>query len=146
MMHEPTPSTRVLIPMSEEFAKSEMVEGLLPLLKFHASNLVLFRVVRVPGDDAERDRETQNHIERARQEIETMGAWLREQGYRVETRVVASQDVPGAIIREAMVPGYTLVILIRRRRKKGILSWFSRSGMTNRIVSNVEIPVVSVTV
>jgi nucleotide-binding universal stress UspA family protein len=143
LMKEPEPNTRVLLPVSGDIQYSDMVAAMLPLLRFRTSSLVLFHVLHLKKSECAREDRMSEFREAVMKSLTPLTDWLTGQGYRVELKTECAEDVATAIVREAKRPEYSVVFMIKRRRKKGLLGRFTRS-VTESVVKRVETPVVIV--
>ncbi len=143
MMRETEPNTRVLLPVSGDIEYSDMVAGMLPLLRFRKSSLVLFHVIRLKQSECSREDRTSDLKEAVAKNLTPLADWLTGQGYRVELKTECAGNVVSAIVKEAMRSEYSIVFMMKRRRKRGLLGRFARS-VTESVVKRIESPVVIV--
>lgn len=143
MMKEPEPNTRVLLPVSGDIEYSDMVAAMLPLLRFRTSSLVLFHVAHLKESECESEERMSELIGTVTKNLTPLTDWLASQGYRVELKTECAEDVVSAIVKEAMRSEYSIIFMMKRRTKKGLLGRFTRS-VTESVVKRVETPVVIV--
>lgn len=143
MTNRPEPNTRVLLPVSGDIQYSDMVAAMLPLLRFRTSSLVLFHVIHLKKPECAPEDRMSELRESVTKDLTPLTDWLARQGYRVELKTECSEDIVSAIVKEAKRPDYSVVFMIKRRRKRGLLGRFAGS-VTESVVKRVETPVVIV--
>jgi len=113
-------ATRILIPISTFVDKPRLFKALQVLSNLKNPVVVLFKVVEVPRRTTPLDPSVwKEDIERAENFLAKLASWLREEGYRVETKVVTARDAAEGIIAEANDGSYTVVLLTKRRVQSG---------------------------
>jgi len=113
-------ATRILIPISTFVDKPRLFKALQVLSNLKNPVVVLFKVVEVPRRTTPLDPSVwKEDIERAENFLAKLASWLREEGYRVETKVVTARDAAEGIIAEANDGSYTVVLLTKRRVRSG---------------------------
>ena len=120
MPQENLGATRILIPISTFVDKPRLFKALQVLSNLKNPVVVLFKVVEVPRRTTPLDPSVwKEDIERAENFLAKLASWLREEGYRVETKVVTARDAAEGIIAEANDGSYTVVLLTKRRVRSG---------------------------
>ena len=135
----------VLMPVSGQIEYSDMVAAMLPLLKFQTSHITLLHVVETPVSTPLDSGGMEEVFREAEKKIHPLQTWLNNQGYVAEIKIVTARDVASAIAEEASTSNYSMIFMMKRRRKKGILGLFSKS-VTESVISNVDCPVVTILV
>jgi nucleotide-binding universal stress UspA family protein len=112
-------STKILVPVSTFVDKARLFKAL-QVLATKNPTVVLFRVVEVPRQTTPLDPDVwKDDIKAAEDFLTKTAAWLRGEGYRVETKVVTARDAAEGVITEANNGGYTVVLLTKRRIRSG---------------------------
>jgi nucleotide-binding universal stress UspA family protein len=132
----------VLMPFSGDIAYSEMVAAMLPLLKFQTKALTLFHVIEMPISTPLDTDDMKDLVAAAELKIKPLSDWLSKQGYRVQTKVAVARHVKDAIIEEASDPRYSMLFMLKRRKRR---KRFSKS-VTEEIIGHVQLPVVTILV
>ncbi|RDE10946.1 MAG: hypothetical protein C4K47_10740 [Candidatus Thorarchaeota archaeon] len=132
----------VLMPYSGDIAYSDMVAAMLPLLKFQTKALTLFHVIETPISAPLDTDEMKDLVAAAEVKIKPLSDWLSKQGYRVQTKVAVARHVKDAIIEEANDPRYSLLFMLKRRKRRKPLS----KSVTEEIIGHVQLPVVTILV
>jgi nucleotide-binding universal stress UspA family protein len=132
----------VLMPFSGDIAYSEMVAAMLPLLKFQTKALTLFHVIEMPISTPLDTDDMKDLVAAAEVKIKPLSDWLSKQGYRVQTKVAVARHVKDAIIEEASDPRYSMLFMLKRRKRR---KRFSKS-VTEEIIGHVQLPVVTILV
>lgn len=128
MAREEESPTKILVPLSTFVDKARLSQALQVLSNLKNPVVVLFRVVEVPRQTTPLDPSIwKEDIEEAENFLAKTAAWLRGEGYRVETKVVTARDASQGIITEANDGGYTVVLLTKRRIRSGWSKIFYKS-------------------
>ena len=128
MPQEDQGATRILVPVSTFVDKPRLFKALQVLSNLKNPLVVLFRVVEVPRRTTPLDPAVwKEDIERAENFLTKLTLWLRGEGYRVETKVVTARDAAEGIIAEANNGSYTVVLLTKRRVRRGWGGIFHKS-------------------
>jgi len=143
-MEESAPGS-VLMPFSGDIAYSDMVAAMLPLLKFQTKSLTLFHVIETPISAPLDTAEMKDLFAAAEIRIKPLADWLAKQGYRVQIKIAAARHVKDAIVEEAHGCRYSMLFMMKRRKRRGVRSHFLRS-VTEEVIRRVECPVVTVLV
>ncbi|HEX4921555.1 MAG TPA: hypothetical protein VFV92_12545, partial [Candidatus Bathyarchaeia archaeon] len=113
-------ATRILVPISTFIDKPRLFRALQVLSNVKNHMVVLFKVVEVPRRTTPLDPSVwRDNIKQAESFLAKLAAWLRDEGYRVETKVVTARDAADGIIAEANNGSYTVVLLTKRRVQSG---------------------------
>ena len=135
----------VLMPVSGQLEYSDMVAAMLPLLKFQTSHITLLHVIEAPIETPLGSEGMEETFRKAEMQVQPLQDWLNKQGYIAEIKLVTARNVSSAIAEEAGTTKYSLIFMMKRRRKKGILGLFSKS-VTESVIRNVDCPVVTILV
>ncbi|KXH75338.1 MAG: hypothetical protein AM326_09050 [Candidatus Thorarchaeota archaeon SMTZ-45] len=135
----------VLMPVSGQIEYSDMVAAMLPLLKFQTSHITLLHVIEAPVSTPLESEGMDEIFREAETKVQPLQDWLNKQGYIAEIKLVTARDVSSAIAEEAGTSKYSMIFMMKRRRKKGILGLFSKS-VTESVIRNVDCPVVTILV
>ncbi len=119
--------TKILVPLSDFVDKNRLFKAL-QILSTTNPLIVLFRVVEVPRRTTPLDPAVwKDDIREAEQFLVEPAAWLKHEGYPVETKVVTSRDTADGIVLEANNGGYILVLMTKRRIRSGWGAIFHKS-------------------
>jgi len=135
----------VLMPVSGRIEYSDMVAAMLPLLKFQTSRITLLHVIEAPISTPLESEGMEEIFKDAEGKIQPLQTWLNKQGYAAEIKLVTARNVASAIAEEAGTSRYSMIFMMKRRRKKGLLRFFSKS-VTENVIRNVDCPVVTILV
>ena len=135
----------VLMPVSEQIEYSDMVAAMLPLLKFQTTRITLLHVIEAPISTPLESEGMEVIFREAEAKVQPLQTWLNKQGYAAEIKLVTARSVASAISEEAGTSKYSMIFMMKRRRKKGILGIFSKS-VTESVIRNVDCPVVTILV
>jgi nucleotide-binding universal stress UspA family protein len=135
----------VLMPVSGQIEYSDMVAAMLPLLKFQTSHITLLHVIEAPVSTPLESGAMDEIFKEAEKKVQPLQDWLNKQGYVAEIKLVTARDVSSAITEEAGTSKYSMIFMMKRRRKKGILGILSRS-VTESVIRNVDCPVITILV
>jgi nucleotide-binding universal stress UspA family protein len=135
----------VLMPVSGQIEYSDMVAAMLPLLKFQTSHITLLHVIEAPVSTPLESEGMDEILRSAEVKVQPLKDWLNKQGYVAEIKLVTARDVASAIAEEASTSKYSMIFMMKRRRKRGLLGRFSRS-VTESVIRNVDCPVVTILV
>lgn len=140
-----TTDDAVLMPVSGQIEYSDMVAAMLPLLKFQTSHITLLHVIEAPVSTPLESEGMEEIYRGAEKKVQSLQDWLNKQGYVAEIKLVTARSVASAIAEEASTSKYSMIFMMKRRRKKGILGLFSKS-VTENVIRNVDCPVVTILV
>ena len=119
--------TKILVPISDFINKNRLFKAL-QILATKNPLIILFRVVEVPRRTTPLDPMVwRDDIKEAEQFLVEPAAWLKREGYSVETKVVTARDTADGIVLEANNGGYSLVLMTKRRIRSGWGAIFHRS-------------------
>jgi nucleotide-binding universal stress UspA family protein len=135
----------ILMPMSGKIEHSDMIAAMLPLLRFQTIHITLLHVIETPISTPLDSEGMDDVFKEAESGIVPIRDWFNNQGYVANIKIVTARKVGEAIVEEAMSSGYSMVFMMKRRRKKGILGRFSRS-VTEYVIGNVDCPVITILV
>ncbi len=122
------PPTKILLPVSDFVDKFRLPRALHVLTTLRNPTIVLFRVVEVPQRTNPLDPDLwKEDISKAEEYLNQTASWLKEEGYRVETKVVTARNTAEGIIAEANSEGYTVVLMMKRRIRSTWSKIFHRS-------------------
>ncbi len=128
MPQENLGATRILVPISTFTDKPRLFRALQVLSNVKDHMVVLFKVVEVPRRTTPLDPSVwKEDIEQAESFLAKLASWLRDEGYRVETKVVTARDAADGIIAEANNGNYTVVLMTKRRVRSGLARIFHKS-------------------
>ena len=120
--------TKILVPVATFTDKRRLFHALQLIAAIRDPLVVLFRVVEVPQRTNPLDPSLwKDDITKAEDFLGKEEAWLKSEGYRVESKVVTARDTAEGIIDEANNGGYAVVLMTKRRIRKGWGKIFHRS-------------------
>jgi len=120
--------TKILVPVATFTDKRRLFQALQLIAAIRDPLVVLFRVVEVPQRTNPLDPSLwKDDIAEAENFLGKEEAWLKSEGYRVESKVVTARDTAEGIIDEANNGGYAVVLMTKRRIRKGWGKIFHRS-------------------
>ena len=120
--------TKILVPVATFTDKRRLFQALQLIAAIKDPLVVLFRVVEVPHRTSPLDPSLwKDDIAKAENFLGKEEAWLRSEGYRVESKVVTARDTAEGIIDEANNGEYAVVLMTKRRIRKGWGKIFHRS-------------------
>jgi nucleotide-binding universal stress UspA family protein len=120
--------SKILVPLSALVDKHRLFRALQTLAIPTDSVVVLFRVLEIPQRTNPLDPELwRDEIKRAEGFLEEPASWLREEGYKVETKVVTARNSAQGIVDEANNGEYRVVLMTKRRIRRGWSKIFHRS-------------------
>ena len=120
--------TKILVPVATFTDKRRLFQALQLIAAIRDPLVVLFRVVEVPQRTNPLDPSLwKDDITKAEDFLGKEEAWLKSEGYRVESKVVTARDTAEGIIDEANNVGYAVVLMMKRRIRKGWGKIFHRS-------------------
>ncbi len=128
------------MPVSDKIEYADMVAATMSLLKFRATELVLFHVIEAPVTSSLDNELFAESMLQYEAQFRPLSEWLSQQGYKVQIKVAAARHVVDAIVEEALSSNYSFIFMMKRRRKTTI---FSKS-ITEQVIRRVNTPVVSV--
>ncbi len=121
-------TNKILLPVSDFVDKLRLPRALHVLTTLKNPTIVLFRVVEVPQRTNPLDPDLwKDEISEAEGFLDRTAFWLKEEGYMVETKVVTARNTAEGIITEANTEGYTVVLMMKRRIRRGWPRMFHRS-------------------
>jgi len=120
--------TKILVPVATFTDKRRLFQALQLIAAIRDPLVVLFRVVEVPQRTNPLDPSLwKDDITKAEGFLGKEEAWLKSEGYRVESKVVTARDTAKGIIDEANNGEYAVVLMTKRRIRKGWGKIFHRS-------------------
>lgn len=135
----------VLMPISGLIEYSDMIAAMLPLLRFQTTNLTLLHVIETPISTPLGSEGMDDIFKEAESKIIPIRDWLNGQGYSALIKLVTARRVADAITEEASSTDYSMIFMMKRRKKKGLLGRLSKS-VTESVISSVDCPVVTILV
>jgi nucleotide-binding universal stress UspA family protein len=135
----------VLMPISGKIEYSDMIAAMLPLLRFQTTHLTLLHVIETPISTPLGSEGMDDVFKEAENRIAPLRDWLNNQGYIATIKTVTARKVEEAIKEEAKSSEYSMVFMMKRRQKKGFFGRFSKS-VTENVIRNVDLPVVTILV
>ena len=130
------------MPFSGDIAYSDMVAAMLPLLKFQTKALTLFHVIEAPISTPLDTEEMKDLVAAAEAKIKPLSDWLAKQGYRVQIKIAVARHVKDAIVEEAQDSRYSMLFMLKRRKRRKRLS----KSVTEEVIRRVQLPVVTMLV
>jgi nucleotide-binding universal stress UspA family protein len=135
----------VLMPISGKIEYSDMIAAMLPLLRFQTTHLTLLHVIETPISTPLGSEGMGDVFKEAESRITPIRDWFNNQGYVAAIKIVTARKVEEAIAEEANSSEYSMVFMMKRRRKKGFFGRFSKS-VTEAVIRNVDCPVITILV
>lgn len=119
---------KVLIPVGEPVSRKLITQMLHVMSTFKNPTIVLFHVIEVPSRTASLDPELyRTELDTAEGKLRGLAEWLRKQSLKVRVKVVVARNVAEGIIDETETGDYFIVLLMKRRFKRGWRQIFTRS-------------------
>jgi len=115
---------------------------MLPLLKFQTKALTLFHVIEAPISTPLDTEEMKDLVAAAEAKIKPLSDWLAKQGYRVQIKIAVARHVKDAIVEEAQDSRYSMLFMLKRRKRRKRLS----KSVTEEVIRRVQLPVVTMLV
>ena len=140
-----TAKDAVLMPVSGQIEYADMVAAMLPLLKFQTSQITLLHVIEAPISTPLGSEGMDEIFKESEMKIKPLQTWLNKQGYVSNIKLVTARNVASAIADEASTSVYSLVFMMKRRKKKGFFGLLSKS-VTESVIRMVDCPVVTILV
>lgn len=137
--------TGVLMPISGKIEYSDMIAAMLPLLRFQTTHLTLLHVIETPISTPLGSEGMDDVFMEAQSRIAPLRDWLNNQGYVATIKIVTARKIEEAIEEEVRSAEYSMLFMMKRRQKKGFFGRFSKS-VTEKVIRNVGIPVVTILV
>ncbi|MEM3522031.1 MAG: universal stress protein [Candidatus Bathyarchaeia archaeon] len=129
---------KILIPISNFIDKDRLVQALHILSKLENPLIVLFHVVEVPSRTVPVNGSIlSQEIQKAKEMLNNVSKWLAEQNYEAVTKVIVARNAVEGIVEEANSGNYSLVIMLKRKVKKGLKGLFHKS-ISEAIIRSVK--------
>ncbi|MEM3754533.1 MAG: universal stress protein [Candidatus Bathyarchaeia archaeon] len=129
---------KILIPISNFIDKDRLVQALHILSKLENPLIVLFHVVEVPSRTVPVNGFIlSQEIQKAKEMLNNVSKWLAEQNYEAVTKVIVARNAVEGIVEEANSGNYSLVIMLKRKVKKGLKGLFHKS-ISEAIIRSVK--------
>jgi nucleotide-binding universal stress UspA family protein len=135
----------VLMPISGMIEYSDMIAAMLPLLRFQTTQLTLLHIIETPISTPLGSEGMDDVFKEAESKIAPIRDWLNGQGYSAQIKIVTARRVADAIAEEASSIDYSMIFMMKRKKKKGLLGHLSKS-VTESVIRNVACPVVTILV
>ncbi|NHJ14261.1 MAG: universal stress protein [Candidatus Thorarchaeota archaeon] len=135
----------VLIPISGKIEHADLIAAMLPLLRFQTTNLTLLHVIETPISTPLGSEGMDDIFKESENKIRPIRDWLNSQGYVATIKIVTARHVEEAIAEEGGSGEYSMIFMMKRRKKKGLLGRFSKS-VTEAVIRSVDCPVVTILV
>ena len=121
-------AAQLLIPVGDTVSKQLITQALHTLSVFRDPTIVLFHVVEVPSRTASLETEQyRSEIVDADTRLADLARWLIDQGFHVKKKVAVARNTVDGILQEIENGNYNVVILLKRRKKKGLRHFLERS-------------------
>jgi nucleotide-binding universal stress UspA family protein len=121
-------AAKLLIPVGDTVSKQLITQALHTLSVFRDPTIVLFHVVEVPSRTASLETEQyRSEIVEANTRLADLARWLIDQGFHVKKKVAVARNTVDGILQEIENENYNVVILLKRRKKKGLRHLLERS-------------------
>jgi nucleotide-binding universal stress UspA family protein len=144
-MSRPDATEDILMPVSANLEYSDMVAALLPLLRFQTTSITLFHVIETPMSTPLEHNALDELKLAAENDLRPLREWLENQGYHLKTKIVVARHASEAIIEEANTSHYSLIFMMKRRKRRGH-QILPRRSVTESVIRDAECPVISVLV
>ncbi len=118
----------ILIPVSTFIDKERLIKALYALSIFQRLKIVLFHVVELKSRTTPIEAEFfKEHMEKTKKFLNEVKDWLMTQGYSTLVKVVVARSISEGIIYEANSGDYNIVIMMKRKPRRGIKKLFHKS-------------------
>ena len=119
---------KILIPVSKFVDRARLTRALHAVSVFQNPLVVLFHVIEVKSRTVPVDPSPfKEEIAAAEAKLKPTVDWLKEQGYKTTARIVLARDAIEGIITEANSGDYTVILMMKRRIRRGISKLFQKS-------------------
>jgi nucleotide-binding universal stress UspA family protein len=130
--------TKILIPISNFIDKEKLIQALHILSKLENPLIILFHVIEIPSRTVPINGSIlSQEIKKAKEMLKSVSRWLTEQNYEVSIKVVVARNTVEGIIEEANSGGYALVLMLKRKVKKGLKGLFHKS-ISEAVIRSVK--------
>ncbi len=121
-------ATKILVPISTFVDRTRLFKALQVLATLKDPVIILFRVVEVPHRTNPLDPDLwKEDIKKAENYLNGVAAWLRQEGYRADSKVRTARNTGDGIISEANNGEYAVVLMMKRRIRTGWSRMFHKS-------------------
>ncbi|MHA1410451.1 MAG: universal stress protein [Candidatus Odinarchaeia archaeon] len=131
--------TKVLLPVSLDYDKESILRGLTILAGFKKPVISVFHAIELPVTATLDISAHQQIVDEIKSKLAPLINWLKNQSFEVKERIVVTRHISDAIIEEANVGNYDLVILTKRKPPKGIRRIFYKSH-TDLVTGSINCP------
>jgi nucleotide-binding universal stress UspA family protein len=127
-MNEEYHEATVLLPISTFIDKERLIKALHALSIFQKLKLVLFHVIELKSRTSPIEAEFfKEHIDKNKKFLNEIKDWLATQGYEALIKVAVARSVAEGIIYEFNSGDYNIVIMMKRKPRRGIKKLFHKS-------------------
>ena len=130
MIPEPThkSTVKILLPVSTFVDQTRLSRALHLLTTLKDPTIVLFRVVEVPQRTNPLDPDLwKEEMNLAQEFLDQTATWLKAEGHGVQTKVVTARNTSEGIVAEANSGEYAVILMMKRRIRRGWSRIFHRS-------------------
>jgi nucleotide-binding universal stress UspA family protein len=118
----------ILIPISTFIDKERLIKALHVLSIFQKLKIVLFHVVELKSRTSPVEAEFfKSHVDKTKKFLNEIKEWLIKQGYNALVKVVVARSISEGIIYEANSGDYNIIIMMKRKPRKGVKKLFHKS-------------------
>jgi nucleotide-binding universal stress UspA family protein len=128
MNNEEYHEVSILIPISTFIDKERLIKALHALSIFQKLKIVLFHVMELKSRTTPVEAEFfKDHMEKTKKFLNEVKNWLTNQGYTALVKVVVARSISEGIIYESNFGDYNIVIMMKRKPRKGVKKLFHKS-------------------
>ncbi|MBS7655980.1 universal stress protein [Candidatus Bathyarchaeota archaeon] len=137
-MNEEYHEAMVLLPISTFIDEERLIKALHALSIFQKLKVVLFHVVELKSRTSPVEAEFfRKHIDEAKKFLGKIKDWLTNQGYEALIKVVVARSIAEGITYEANSGDYHIVIMMKRKARRGVKKIFHKS-ISEAVIKHVK--------
>lgn len=131
--------TKILLPLSLKTERKILVKGLAIIGGFQNPFITVFHIIELPVTAALDIKEHKLKVKEVENKLKPIVKWIEAQSFKVRIRIVVSRHISDAIVEEARIGGYDLVVLTKRKPPQGIGRILYRSH-TDYVTGKIDCP------
>lgn len=129
---------KILIPIASFVDKEKLLSGLNALTLFRSPLIMLFHVIALPSRTSPLDISAHKEaVSAAENRLKDIAEWLKEQGCQVMVKVVLARNIVEGIVTEANSGNYSVVLMMKRKMRKGLGALLQKS-ISERVIRSVN--------
>ncbi|MEM2122835.1 MAG: universal stress protein [Candidatus Bathyarchaeia archaeon] len=119
---------RILIPISNFIDREKVAKALDAISTPETHSIVLLHIIEIPSLTSPIDASHfRDDVDKVAGKLERVAGWIREQGYKVEVKVLVARDVAEGIVEESNMGGYQIILMMKRKIRSGLSRLLHRS-------------------